>query len=288
MDMAILEFRHKERGFIHQAPRSIQHLLGPLQDAEAFYHDISEISYEAQSTVEFHHVASNSRQQRLCELNNSLESAIQVFRTNSLDSLVRYFASYLPADHIWHPLCQDSALVATDAVSTPPLPKKRCKRIKMNEATDSGRQTLLSPSMVLGRLPAKDQSLEPNEPLDSAPPAVFSYVGHGSFGDGMSTMSDSDAFTMVECRIKNTLNETVRPYGGSSTKLSLKQIDLASNHSGGQRGRCVDCQVSAHPKTLTSLPVDLSFSGPLRTPVASDGSVQVAAGAMVGLKRKRC
>jgi hypothetical protein len=28
--------------------------------------------------------------------------------------------------------------------------------------------------MVLGRLPAKDQSLEPNEPLDSARPAVLS------------------------------------------------------------------------------------------------------------------
>ncbi|CVL13261.1 uncharacterized protein FPRN_15207 [Fusarium proliferatum] len=90
----------------------------PIKDAEAFYCDIAEISYEAQSTAEFHHLANHRRQQRLSELNKSLESArleiignpklikmpqwehaARLFQTNSLDSLVRYFASYLPTDH---------------------------------------------------------------------------------------------------------------------------------------------------------------------------------------------
>ncbi|KAM0541693.1 hypothetical protein ACHAO7_010360 [Fusarium culmorum] len=247
----------------------------PIQDDEAFYHDISEISYEAQSTAEFHHLASNRRQQRLCELNDSLESAsleiignpdlikmpqwghaVQLFRTNSLDSLVRYFASYLPADHIWHPLCQDSALATADSVPTSSLPGKGANASKRTR-----------------------------------PQGHSSHVGHWedavSSGHGMSTMSDSDTFAAVECRNENVLNETVRPNKRLSTRLSPKQVDLANRHSGGQRGRYVDCQVSAQPITLTSSPADLSLSGLLRPPTASDGSIQVTARAMVGGKRKR-
>ncbi|KAH7175175.1 uncharacterized protein B0J16DRAFT_349657 [Fusarium flagelliforme] len=47
----------------------------PIQDTEAFCHDISKISYEGQSTAEFDLLASHRRQQRLCELNKSHESA---------------------------------------------------------------------------------------------------------------------------------------------------------------------------------------------------------------------
>jgi hypothetical protein len=54
-----------------------------------------------------------------------------------------------------------------------------------------------------------------------------------SSGDGMSTIPDSDIFTTVECRTKNTLNETALPNNRLSTRLSLEQIDLASNHLGG-------------------------------------------------------
>ncbi|KAF5554421.1 ribose-phosphate pyrophosphokinase [Fusarium phyllophilum] len=101
--------------------------LAPIQSPEAFYHDISEIAHTAHSAAEFHHLAHGRRQQRLSELNDALESAsfeiignpnlintpqwehaIQLFRTNSLDSLVQYFASYLPQEHRWHPLRQDS------------------------------------------------------------------------------------------------------------------------------------------------------------------------------------
>ncbi|KAK0624876.1 hypothetical protein B0T17DRAFT_577526 [Bombardia bombarda] len=92
-----------------------------IQDPEAFHHDVYEISHEASTTKEFHHLLEGRKQQRLRELNESLESAafeiiaspdligteqwhhaLQLFRTKSLDSLVRYFASYLPEDHPWH------------------------------------------------------------------------------------------------------------------------------------------------------------------------------------------
>ncbi|ORY55874.1 uncharacterized protein BCR38DRAFT_297361, partial [Pseudomassariella vexata] len=92
-----------------------------IQDPEAFHHDVYEISNTASTTAEFHHLLADRKDQRLRELNNSLESAsleiianpkligteqwqhaLQLFRTKSLDSLVRYFASYLPEDHSWH------------------------------------------------------------------------------------------------------------------------------------------------------------------------------------------
>ncbi|KAK3936418.1 hypothetical protein QBC46DRAFT_395137 [Diplogelasinospora grovesii] len=92
-----------------------------IQDPEAFHHDVYEISHEASTTDEFYRLLQDRKQQRLQELNETLESAafeiianpsligtdqwqhaVQLFRTKSLDSLVRYFASYLPDDHPWH------------------------------------------------------------------------------------------------------------------------------------------------------------------------------------------
>ncbi|KAM4058662.1 hypothetical protein HRG_006384 [Hirsutella rhossiliensis] len=88
-----------------------------LQDPEAFHHDVYEISIDADTPEQFHRLMADRRQQRLRELNESLDTlaveiianpklmasdqwqyALQLFRTKSYDSIVRYFASYLP-DH---------------------------------------------------------------------------------------------------------------------------------------------------------------------------------------------
>ncbi|KAI2469574.1 hypothetical protein F4781DRAFT_393949 [Annulohypoxylon bovei var. microspora] len=98
-----------------------------IQDPEAFHHDVYEISNAASCADEFHRLLADRKQLRLNELNQSLESAsveiianpnligthqwqfaIQLFRTRSLDSLVRYFASYLPDDHPWHQSTDDA------------------------------------------------------------------------------------------------------------------------------------------------------------------------------------
>lgn len=90
-----------------------------LQDPEAFHHDVNEISHEADTKDEFHRLMADRQRQRLQELHESLESlaveiianpklmdsehwnyAIQLFRTKSFDSLVRYFASYLPEGYM--------------------------------------------------------------------------------------------------------------------------------------------------------------------------------------------
>ncbi|KAI1479111.1 hypothetical protein F4774DRAFT_383045 [Daldinia eschscholtzii] len=97
-----------------------------IQDPEAFHHDVYEISNTASTVDEFHRMLADRKQLRLNELNQSLESAsveiianpnligtqqwqyaLQLFRTKSLDSLVRYFASYLPDDHPWHQCSDD-------------------------------------------------------------------------------------------------------------------------------------------------------------------------------------
>jgi hypothetical protein len=99
-----------------------------IQDPEAFHHDVYEISSEATSTDEFYRLLQDRKEQRLRELNCSLESAafeiianpsligteqwqhaVQLFRTKSLDSLVRYFASYLPQEHPWHSPAESSS-----------------------------------------------------------------------------------------------------------------------------------------------------------------------------------
>ncbi|TGJ82036.1 hypothetical protein E0Z10_g6714 [Xylaria hypoxylon] len=97
-----------------------------IQDPDAFHHDVCEISKTAVGLDEFHRMLEQRKQFRLDQLNETLQSAsveiianpnligtdqwqhaIQLFRTRSFDSLVRYFSSYLPEDHQWNPFPQD-------------------------------------------------------------------------------------------------------------------------------------------------------------------------------------
>lgn len=107
-----------------------------IQDPEAFHHDVYEISTTANTCDEFHCLLALRKEQRLRELNQSLESAsveiianpnligthqwqfaLQLFRARSLDALVRYFSSYLPDDHPWHhPQAEDDALSSADPI----------------------------------------------------------------------------------------------------------------------------------------------------------------------------
>lgn len=96
-------------------------ISSPIQDPDAFHHDVYEISSRANTIADFERLMQERKALRIKELNGMLEDAsfeivgnpdligteqwalaVQLFRTRSLDSLVRYFASYLPADHPWH------------------------------------------------------------------------------------------------------------------------------------------------------------------------------------------
>lgn len=108
-----------------------------IQDPEAFHHDVWEISNTASTQDEFHAMLADRKELRLRELNETLESAsfeiianpkligteqwqfaIQLFRTRSLDSLVRYFASYLPESHPWHHTHGDDDAQTSTTVSS--------------------------------------------------------------------------------------------------------------------------------------------------------------------------
>lgn len=110
-----------------------------IQDPEAFHHDVYELSTRADTRGEFEELMEERKMQRLKELNTMLEDAsfeiigcprligtdqwvhaVQLFRTKSLDSLVRYFASYLPDDHPWHP-DSDSAINSNDSGAVSPI-----------------------------------------------------------------------------------------------------------------------------------------------------------------------
>ncbi|KAF3764267.1 hypothetical protein M406DRAFT_291320 [Cryphonectria parasitica EP155] len=113
----------------------------PIQDSEAFHHDVFELSSKASDLAEFERMMEDRKALRLKELNGMLDDAsfeiignprligteqwglaIQLFRTKSLDSLVRYFSSYLPSDHPWHPdsdTCSNSTTGDADLLNGP-------------------------------------------------------------------------------------------------------------------------------------------------------------------------
>ncbi|KAK8059031.1 hypothetical protein PG994_009479 [Apiospora phragmitis] len=118
--MARLEVRNEEDDLFSKLHDQYNTFQSTIQDPEAFHHDVYEISNSASTSDEFHRLLADRREQRLRELNDGLESAsleiianprligthqwqyaLQLFRSKSLDSLVRYFASYLPDDHPW-------------------------------------------------------------------------------------------------------------------------------------------------------------------------------------------
>lgn len=109
-----------------------------IQDPDAFHHDVYEISSRADTLDDFETLMQERKALRLKELNGMLEDAsfeivgnpdligteqwalaVQLFRTRSLDSLVRYFASYLPADH---PLHHEANSTAESSESEAPSP----------------------------------------------------------------------------------------------------------------------------------------------------------------------
>lgn len=111
-----------------------------ILDPEAFHHDVYELANKAATTDELHELLAERKQLRVRELNDSLESAafeiignptligtdqwqhaVQLFRTRSLDSLVRYFASYLPEQHPWHKSVDSGSVTSSSAESCPSL-----------------------------------------------------------------------------------------------------------------------------------------------------------------------
>lgn len=104
-----------------------------LQDPEAFHHDVLELSNHAETATELHQLLAERKEQRTKEINDCLESlaveiianpllmgtdqwqhAVQLFRTKSYDSIVRYFASYIPEEYVDEQCSSPVSEISTD------------------------------------------------------------------------------------------------------------------------------------------------------------------------------
>lgn len=174
-----------------------------LQDPEAFHHDVYEISRDADTAEEFHHLMAERRQQRLSELHESLESlaveiianpklmdsehwqfALQLFRTKSFDSIVRYFASYLPDNYLDR---HDSVSVASSSFSD-------SHSVKTASTTASSVDDAPLPSFL------GDETIMTKEPLTIHTNILPSHHVEGPLSPPQSegTMSESSASSPID------------------------------------------------------------------------------------------
>ncbi|KAH8651798.1 hypothetical protein BGZ61DRAFT_468751 [Ilyonectria robusta] len=300
----------------------------PIQDPDAFHHDISEISHEANSATEFHHLANNRRQQRLRELNDAFESAsleiianpslisspqwqhaVQLFRTHSFDSLIRYFASYLPTDHLWHPLCHTTTPVTNNTEPMPHLPDKEYERTRTYDPGGtrwwpSPLSSILPPG--LSGTPARDRPVERDESVNTVARAVLfsfseparfppqessSHVDRGEEmtrpGDDTSTMPNSNTLETAECGNETAYNEGVRPKESLPAKQLAKEVEFRGCHSENQMSRHLHCRRTAQATALTSSATATLASGPSQSTITLANSIRPTNGARAGTKRKR-
>lgn len=166
-----------------------------LQDVEAFHHDVYELSCEANTKDEFHRLMAERQRQRSHELSESLESlaveiianpmlmgteqwqqALQLFRTKSYDSIVRYFGSYLPDSYLpgkdtSYPTSNSSSYSEADSTCT--------SSIKASSADDVASNSL------------DEDDFFPNGPVMTVEPSTMD--GHGPLSPPHSEAEQSEA-----------------------------------------------------------------------------------------------
>ncbi|PHH86665.1 hypothetical protein CDD83_9914 [Cordyceps sp. RAO-2017] len=201
-----------------------------LQDPEAFHHDVYEISRDADTAEQFHRLLAGRQQQRLRELNDSLETlaveivgnpklvgsdqwqhAVQLFRTRSYDSIVRYFASYLP-DHYFdrhdaQSLTSCSSFSETDSVST------------KASSTDDGHCPLFL-----------DDDLFPDGPIVTVEPCAMDDDGHeGCCAEDPSSPPRSEALSSASSASSPS---DVESPSRSSTNPPSRSMSFSGSESG--------------------------------------------------------
>lgn len=211
-----------------------------LQDPEAFHHDVYEISRDADTTEQFHRLMADRQQQRLRELNESLETlaveiianpklmgseqwqhALQMFRTKSYDSIVRYFASYLPDDYLDRHESQSTSSYSSfsEADSTHTM------STKASSADDA-------PSPFL------DDDYFPDGPVMTVEPCIFERDAHP---EGPLSPPQSEA-THSECSASSPSDAESPAYSTNPPSRSMSFSGSESGHLGSElMRRRFDC-----------------------------------------------
>ncbi|KAG5918783.1 hypothetical protein E4U42_006739 [Claviceps africana] len=168
-----------------------------LQDPEAFHHDVYEISHDADTVDEFHRMMADRREMRLRELHESLETlaveiianpklmateqwahAVQLFRTKSYDSIVRYFASYLPdnyldrhdAHSVTTTISSPSSYSESDVFSTPASCEHECPFLLTDDDYYPQGPVMTCEPDVIKDEGGQEPEPHSSEPISSPPP----------------------------------------------------------------------------------------------------------------------
>lgn len=203
-----------------------------LQDPEAFHADVYEISHEADTKDDFHRLMADRQRQRIRELHESLESlaveiianpklmdsehwqlAVQLFRTKSFDSLVRYFASYLPEGYGARPAESRSGSMSSSYSDAASVHTASTKASSVDDAPAYYTNTSFLDGPVMTEEPSKmdDDDSQVNappsppasEPMESsaASPSVDSFDSHSQISSHppsrSMSFSGSDAGSFV-------------------------------------------------------------------------------------------
>lgn len=190
-----------------------------LQDPEAFHHDVYEIARDADTAEEFHRFLADRRRQRLEELQESLESlaveiianpkligtdqwqhALQLFRTKSFDSIVRYFASYLPDDYMDR---HGSESIYSSASSYSEADSTHTTSTKASSAVDATTPLYL------------DDDFFPNGPVMTVEPCCFDESDHIPLSPPHSEATLSDE---SEARSYTSINSPSRSMSFSGSE----------------------------------------------------------------------
>ncbi|OAA62157.1 hypothetical protein ISF_05166 [Cordyceps fumosorosea ARSEF 2679] len=165
-----------------------------LQDPEAFHHDVFELSHQADTAEEFHQLMAERKGQRTKEMNDCLESlaveiianpklmgtdqwqhAVQLFRTKSYDSIVRYFASYIPEELVDEKQCPSpvSETVAFESDSACTTGTKLTEIEDMSQFLDHDDFFPNGPVMMVDPCPM-DAHGPPSPPHSASTPSEYS------------------------------------------------------------------------------------------------------------------
>jgi hypothetical protein len=253
-----------------------------IQDPEAFHHDVWEISNEATTTDEFHRLMTERREQRLQELNETLENlaveiisnpklldskhwkyALQLFRTKSFDSIVRYFASYLPDDYDSQRAPSTSSsfseahseltihtVSTASSVDDAPFPSFLDYSLQPNGPVMTEEPCPLDDDHVDACVPAVEAPLSPPE---SEPCADHSSVSdtesHGSLNPPSRSMSFSGSESEVFCA--NFIRHSLARDDVESTMSDECDTAAASLTDGAESHSSLD--TADHDQPLTPL-----------------------------------
>ncbi|WKT39820.1 Peptidase S9, prolyl oligopeptidase, catalytic domain [Fusarium oxysporum f. sp. vasinfectum] len=212
-----------------------------LQDPEAFHHDVYEISRDADTVDDFHRLLDERKQQRIHELHESLESlaveiianpklmdsehwqyALQLFRTKSFDSIVRYFASYLPEQYLDHNDRDHDAISIASLSSFSETNSVKTESTTASSVDDASSFFDDEPILTKGPL-SIHTDIRPSSVVQAPPSPPHSEAAHG---DESSVSSP----TSMESHEYSTPPSRSMSFSGSETAAAISDLTRSLVH----------------------------------------------------------